>query len=95
MATQTFQFASFGNGQVVVEMDVNDANWRPSRVRCINNSAAALAARILDGGTEVFAVTAPAGQTTSWNISGIQLGWDSVNGGLILGSYQVMARWPA
>ena len=95
MATQTFQFAEFGDGIVRVELDVNDANWRPSRVRCINNSAAAAVARILENEVEVFAATAPAGQTTSWNISGIQLGWDTVNGGLMLGAYTVNARWPA
>lgn len=95
MATQTFVFAEFGGGIVRVEFDVNDANWRPSRVRCINNSAAALVARVLDGATDVFAATAPAGQTSTWNISGVQLGWDSVNGGLILGNYQIQARWPA
>lgn len=94
MATQTFQFAEFGNGIVRVEIDVNDANWRPSRVRCINNSAAAAVARVLDGGSEVFTATAPAGQTTTWNISGVHLGWDTVNGGLILGTYSLQARWP-
>lgn len=95
MATQTFLFAEFGDGIVRVEIDVNDANWRPSRVRCINNSGAAAVARILENGIEVFAATAPAGQTTTWNLSGIQLGWDTVNGGLMLGAYTVNARWPA
>lgn len=95
MATQTFPFAAFGDGSVRVELDVNDANWRPSRVRCINNSAAAAVARILENGVEVFAATAPAGQTSTWNLSGIQLAWDTVNGGLMLGAYTVNARWPA
>lgn len=94
MATQTFQFAEFGNGIVRVEIDVNDANWRPSRVRCINNSAAAAVARVLDGGSEVFFASAPGGQTTIWNISGVQLGWDTANGGLMMGNYSVYARWP-
>ncbi len=94
MATQTFQFAEFGNGSVRVEIDVNDANWRPSRVRCINNSTVAAVARILENGVEVFAATAPAGQTTQWNISGVQLGWDTVNGGLMMGNYVIQARWP-
>lgn len=94
MATQTFPFAEFGNGIVRVEIDVNDTNWRPSRVRCINNSTQPAAARILENGVEVFTATAPAGQTTTWNISGVQLGWDTVNGGLMMGNYALQAQWP-
>lgn len=94
MATQTFPFAEFAGGAVRVEIDVNDANWRPSRVRCINNSAAAAVARVLDGGNEVFFASAPAGQTTQWNVSGVQLGWDTTNGGLVMGNYVLQARWP-
>lgn len=94
MATQTFTFAEFGDGAVRAEIDVNDANWRPARVRCINSSAFAAVARILENGVEMFAATAPAGQTTTWNISGVQLGWDSVDGGLMMGNYVLQARWP-
>lgn len=95
MATQTFQFAEFSGGSVRVEIDVNDANWRPSRVRCINNSAQPAAASLLNNGVEVFTATAPAGATTSWNITGVQLGWDTVDGGLQMGPYVLQARWPA
>lgn len=95
MATQTFPFAEFGDGTVRVEIDVNDANWRPSRVRCINNSAQPAAAQVLDNGVEVFTAAAPAGQTSTWNISGVQLGWDTVDGGLQMGPYVLQARWPA
>jgi len=94
MATQTFQHSSFGNGAVTVEIDVNDANWRVTRVRCINNSAFAAAARILQSGVEIFTTTAPAGQTTTWNTTGVQLGWDAVDGGIIMGAYEMQARWP-
>lgn len=95
MATQTFQHSDFGNGQVVVEIDVNDATWRVSRVRCINNSAHALNARVLNGGVEVFRAVAPANQVTQWNVGGVQLGWDAENGGVVMGSYEVQTRWPA
>jgi hypothetical protein len=74
MATQTFVHSEFGGGQVRAELDVNDANWRPSRVRCINNSAYPVAATILENGVQRFTATAPAGETTTWNISGVQLG---------------------
>jgi len=103
MATVTFQHSSFANGIVRVEFDVNDANWRVSRVRCINNSALPAAATILQSGTEVFTATAPANATTSWNTTGIQFGWNDsdldgdgiVDGGLMMGDYVMSARWPA
>lgn len=46
MATQTFQHSEFGNGAVRVEIDVNNANWRVSQMRCINTSAFPAAASI-------------------------------------------------
>jgi hypothetical protein len=95
MATQTFPFASFNNDAVKVELDVNDANWRPSRVRCINNSNYSLKATILESGVVKFTAIAPPNQTTSWNISGIQLGWDAVDGGLILGNYELQTQYPS
>lgn len=94
MATQTFQHSSFAGGLVTVEFDVNDANWRMSRVRCINNSPRAAVARILQSGVEVFTATAPANATTSWNTTGVQLGWDSVDGGIMMGVYEMQVRWP-
>jgi len=95
MATVTFQHSSFANGIVRVEFDVNDANWRVSQVRCINNSASPAAATIFQRGTEVFTAIAPANATTSWNATGIQLGWDAVDGGIMMGDYVMSARWPA
>lgn len=95
MATQTFRYASFGNDAVYCEIDVNDKTWRPIQVRVVNTSASALKASVLNAGTVVFEATAPAGQTTSWNISGVQLGWDAVDGGLMLGNYVIQAQWPA
>lgn len=94
MATQTFPFGSYGDA-VRAEIDVNDATWRPSRVRCINTSAYPLVATVYQAGNPVLTVTAPANQTSSWNISGAQLGWDSVNGCLLLGDYTLFTRWPA
>ena len=94
MATQTFRYASFGNDAVYCELDVNDRTWRPSQVRVVNTSASALKSTVLNAGTVVFEATAPAGQTTSWNISGVQLAWDAVDGGLILGPYGFGAQYP-
>jgi hypothetical protein len=95
MATQTFQHSSFGGGAVRVEFDVNNANWRVSQVRCINNSASAARFRVLLNGTEVYSDVAPAGQTTTRNTTGLQLGWDAVDGGIQMGGYVFEAAWPA
>lgn len=94
MATQTFQHSSFGGGAVIVEFDVNTANWRVSKVRCINNSPYPCVAHVYESGSEIFVAVAPAGQTTSWNTSGVQLGWDEVDGGIIMGNYVMGAQWP-
>lgn len=93
MATQTFQYASFC-GQVRIEFDVNDANWRVSQMRCINNSIYQARATILESGTIRFTAVAPANRTSSWNVTGVQLGWDSINGGIMMGNYVMLARWP-
>ncbi len=95
MAIQTFFHSAFDDGAVQVEFDVNDANWRVSRVRCINNSSRPARAWILNNGVQVFTADAPANATTSWNITGVQLGWDAVDGGIMMGTYQMHAGWPA
>ncbi len=93
MATQTYIHSLFEGGLVRIEFDVNDANWRVSQVRCINGNTHPAYARILKNGTEIFTAVAPAGATTSWNVTGVQLGWDTVNGGIMLGSYEIHAGW--
>lgn len=94
MATQTFLIASYGDS-VTVEIDVNDATWKPSKIRCRNNSIFPLTATILENAVQIMTITAPANQTTTWNISGIQLGWDAVDNGIILGNYSVFTTWPS
>lgn len=94
MPARVFQYASFGGGQVVFEYELNDANWRVSKVRCINNSSYAARASVLENGVETFAASCPAGQTLERNVPGWTLGWDAVEGGLILGPYEFQARWP-
>lgn len=93
MATQTFIHSQFGGG-VIVEFDVNDANWRMTQVRCINNSQYPAMAAIYESGVERFTAIAPVNQTTSWNTVGIQLGWDEVDGGLMMGNYTMFVQYP-
>jgi hypothetical protein len=62
-----------------MQFDVNDANWRVSRVRCINNSGFPAIATIFDAGQQVF----------------VQPGWVSVDGGIMMGAYAMHVRRPS
>ena len=95
MATLTYQHSSFADGIVRVEFDVNDANWRMSQVRCINNSLFPAKATIFELGDLVFTANAPAGQTTSWNTVGVQLVWNDVDENLEMGDYVMCVQWPS
>lgn len=93
MAIVTFPFAEVGGARA--ELDVNNANWRVSKARVINNSAYPLKVIVYQSGTPIYSAIAPANQTTEWNLSPYQLGWDSVYGGLILGDYGFGTQYPA
>lgn len=105
MATITIPFAEFGEGAVRVEFDLNDANRRVSRGRCINNSAYDAAFTVLSNGTVVYQAVAPAGRTTEQNIAGWTLPqqpdyFNSDTGqyepdGIDMGGYVMQTRWPA
>lgn len=95
MATIWFPHSSFNNGEVVVDFSVNDANWRVSQARCINNSQYPVTAFIFKSGVQIFTATAPAGQTTTWNTSGIQLGWDGIDGGIMMMDYVIQIQYPS
>lgn len=105
--TLTFQFASFNDGQVVVEYDVRDNNWIVTQIRCRNYSPYNAIGRIYELGELVFTAVAPPndpGEYTSWNVVGIQLGWqpDYWNditqtwepAGIEMGDYVFQAAWP-
>lgn len=105
MATITFPFAEYGDGSVRVEVDLNDANRRVSKARCVNNSAYDAAFTVLSKGAVVYTKVAPAGATTEQNVAGWTLPqqpdyWNSITGqyepdGIDMGGYTVQARWPA
>jgi len=102
--TLTFTFAEFANGLVRVEYDVRDNNWTVTQVRCINNSDFPAVGTIYELGEIVFAAVAPAHEITSWNVVGIQLGWqpDYWNditetwepSGIEMGDYEFCSQWP-
>lgn len=94
MATVWFPHSSFNGGLVTVDFSVNDANWRVSQVRCINNSNQPAKAFIYESGVLIFTAEAPANRTTTWNTSGIQLGWDNINGGIMMNNYTMQVQWP-
>ena len=105
MATQTFQHSSFAGGAVRVEFDINDANWRMSQVRCINNSQYPAKATIFLDGAQVFTAIANANKTTSWNTTGVQMGWqpdyyNTITGqwerdGIDMKGYTIQVQYPA
>lgn len=104
VATQTFPFAAFDNGACQVEYDVNNANWRVSKVRVINNSLAPLVALVYKAGVQVFRAVALPGETTEWNVTGVQLGWQEPywnnitetweEAGIEMHDYTFTAQWP-
>lgn len=103
MATETLQHSIFCGEAVRVEIDINDANWRVSKVRVINDSPYPLVVIISKAGTPIMEQTALANQTTEWNVSGVQLGWqpdflDSRDGqwypdGIDMKDYTVSVHW--
>ena len=95
MATETFPHSSFGGGAVQVEVDINTANWKVVKMRCVNNSIYGARATILESGVPVFEASAPANATTVWNVAGVQLAWDSVDGGIVMGNFVMQAQWPS
>jgi len=86
-------------GQARVEFDLNDANWRVTRVYCINEGDSTIHATIYNNGVPVFTAIGLPHQTTQWNVTGVQLGWqpDYWNdvtqqwepGGIEMGSYSM------
>lgn len=95
MATLTFEYAAFDSGRCRVEFDVNDANWRISRIRCINGTDYPAQGTVLEGDVVRFQEIAPANATTVWQVPGMQIGWDPVDGGLVLGNWSLRAQWPS
>jgi hypothetical protein len=94
MATVTYPFCEMGGGIVRVEFDVNTANWRMTQIRCINNSNQDATAIVYETGVQVFEAVGLANGTTSWNTGGLQIAWDEIDGGLMLGNYELAASWP-
>ena len=103
MATRTVQLSSTLNNAIIAEMDINDANWRPSKIRVINMlQDIALVITVRELGVVVWTGTANPNATTSWNISGIQLGWqpdywNSITqqyepNGIDLGNYTIQTK---
>jgi len=95
MATITHQHSSFLNGIVTIEFDVSTANWRMSQIRCINNSSYTAKATIFELEELLYTANAPAGQTTSWNTSGVQLVWNPIDENLEMGDYIIQVQWPS
>lgn len=104
MATLSLEIAAFNDREVVVELDILTSNWRVSQIRCINNSQHDAVGYIYNGEELVFTAVGTAGQTTTWNTTGVQLGWqeDYWNditetwepSGIEMFEYRIQIQWP-
>lgn len=101
VAIETLVHSEYNNGAARLEFDYNQNTGDVSRFRCVNKSAYALWGGVFEvdpatgAETQLWEGTCQAGQTVSYPISKFKLMWDTVDGGLILGNYQMRARWPA
>ena len=103
MATLTFRLAA--GPDWFAECSVNQANWRVSSVRLVNDSDFGVAVVIKKAGVDFFSTVAPAHKETTWNVSGMQLSWEPPywnsltetwdEAGLDLGDYEIGTRFPA
>jgi hypothetical protein len=99
MATITLSVGEMLGGAIRAEMDVNDANWKPSKARVINDSDQGYQIIVKELGQVVWTATVASGESNEWNITAIQLGWqeDYWNSdtqqyeaaGLDLGDYEI------
>lgn len=101
VAIQTLTYAAFDNDAAKIQFDYNQNTGDVSRFRCVNNSARPLWGGVYNvdpitgAETLVWEGTCQPGQTASYPVNRFNIAWDLVDGGIILGNYQLRARWPA
>lgn len=95
MATVNYLVAILGNDEVIISLDINNANWRVQKANVDATNSPVYGVRVIvkQAGSVIWEDVAPAGEVTTWNTAPFQLGWDSVNGGLILGDYEFGVQW--
>jgi len=94
VATQSYLFFRFLDGAITVTGQINTANWRLASILVHNTTAKTVRGYVYQAGQQIFIADAPGNQDTSWNTTGVQLGWDDVDGGLILGDYSFRLTYP-
>lgn len=101
VAIQTFTHSEYANGAVRLEFDWRDNTGEVIRFRCANNGTAALWGGVYEvdpvtgAETQLWTGTCQPGQTVTFPVSRFNLQWDTVDGGLIMGNYQIRTRYPA
>lgn len=100
-STETIVYSEFDNGAGRIEFDYNRNTGDVSRFRCVNNTAypvwggAYSVDPVTGAETLLWQGTCQPGQTVTFTVNKFNLQWDLVDGGLIMGNYQLRARWPA
>ena len=108
-STETMEFASFANGTARIEFDWNRNTGDVSRFRCVNNSTGYVWGGVYEvnpaTGTATlrWEGTCNPGQTASFPVNRFNIYWETgdldgdgvPDGGIVLGNYQLRARWSA
>ena len=101
MPIATQEIASFANGLVRIEVDLNEANLRLNKTRGINDSAFDVHVSVFKAGVLEGEVTIPAGQTVERNLpasiklTAVPQPDPEDDGPISMGDIVIQCRWPA
>lgn len=102
MPTTTYNVASFADGLVIAEIDVDDNNLRVRRARLINNSTEPIYIEIFKAGVLAVDETVNGGDTISKNLpAALKFSYDDgdpewgIPPELTMGDIEIHVRYPA
>ena len=96
----TYPHSSYADGLVQLEFDWRENDGAVLRFRCINGSSEYLWGAVFEwnDGTqqyeEVWYGYCPPQDVVELPVKRFDIGWDLVDGGLIMGPYSIRTRWP-
>lgn len=101
MPVTTYNVASFANGLVIAEIDVDDNNLRIRKARLINNSTEPVLVEVYKAGVLASDQTVNGGDTISKNLpAALKLSYDAgdpewgIPPELTMGDIEIHVRWP-
>jgi len=102
MAVKTYEIASFADGLVRTEIDVNDANLRVTTARIINNSDKSAVIDVYKAGVLAVSQVVSGGQTISKNLpASIKFAYDAgdpdwgIPPAIYMADISIFTRWPS